>query len=81
MAHVTLTVVANELEAEMLCGELRANGIACEHRSAGIFADRFGSAVTGAVFGEAAQTEAWSTRTISRRLGSSFRTASSGSVA
>jgi hypothetical protein len=57
MAHVTLTVVANELEAEMLCGELRANGIACEHRSAGIFADRFGSAVTGAVFGEVAQTE------------------------
>lgn len=29
MAVVTLTVVSNELEAEMLCGELRANGIAC----------------------------------------------------
>jgi hypothetical protein len=29
MADVTLTVVANQLEAEMLCGELRANGIAC----------------------------------------------------
>jgi hypothetical protein len=50
-------VVPNELEAEMLCGELRANGIACDHRSAGMFADRFGSAVTGAVFGEASQTE------------------------
>ncbi len=29
MGEVTLTVVANELEAEMLCGLLRANGIAC----------------------------------------------------
>ena len=29
MALVTLTVVPNDLEAEMLCGELRANGIDC----------------------------------------------------
>jgi putative signal transducing protein len=29
MALVTLTVVPNQLEAEMLCGELRANGIDC----------------------------------------------------
>ena len=29
MALVTLTVVPNQLEAEMLCGELRANGIEC----------------------------------------------------
>lgn len=54
MALVTLTVVANEMEAEMLCGELRSNGIACMHQSAGAFADSYGSAVTGAVFGAAA---------------------------
>jgi hypothetical protein len=29
VALVTLTVVPNQLEAEMLCGELRANGIEC----------------------------------------------------
>ena len=29
---MTLTVVANEPEAEMLCGMLRANGIACMYR-------------------------------------------------
>jgi hypothetical protein len=28
---VTLTVVPNDLEAEMLCGELRANGIDCSY--------------------------------------------------
>jgi len=57
MALVPLTVVANELEAEMLCGELRANGIGCEHRSAGMLADSYGSAVAGAVFGQAVRTE------------------------
>ena len=31
MALVTLTVVPNDLEAEMLCGELRANGIECSY--------------------------------------------------
>jgi hypothetical protein len=56
MAFVTLTIAANELEAGMLCGELRANGIACMHQSSGAFADSYGSAVTGAVFGEAATT-------------------------
>jgi Putative prokaryotic signal transducing protein len=29
---VTLTVVPNELEAEVICGALRANGIACNYR-------------------------------------------------
>jgi hypothetical protein len=29
VALVTLTVVPTQLEAEMLCGELRANGIEC----------------------------------------------------
>jgi Putative prokaryotic signal transducing protein len=33
MALVTLTVVSNQLEAEMLCGELRANGIPCSHET------------------------------------------------
>jgi putative signal transducing protein len=32
LGEVTLTVVGNEPEAEMLCGLLRANGIACMHR-------------------------------------------------
>jgi hypothetical protein len=31
VALVTLTVVPNDLEAEMLCGELRANGIECSY--------------------------------------------------
>jgi hypothetical protein len=56
MAFVTLTVVANEMEADMLCGMLQANGISCSHRSDGVIAASFGSALTGAVFGEAAQT-------------------------
>ena len=32
MALVTLTVVANETEADVLCGMLRANGIECFQR-------------------------------------------------
>ncbi len=32
MGEVTLTVVGNEPEAQMLCGLLRANGIACMQR-------------------------------------------------
>jgi Putative prokaryotic signal transducing protein len=31
---VPLTVVNNEMEAEVLCGELRAAGIECGHRPA-----------------------------------------------
>jgi hypothetical protein len=31
---VPLTVVANETEAEIICGELRAAGIECGHRPA-----------------------------------------------
>jgi Putative prokaryotic signal transducing protein len=56
VALVTLTIVASEMEAEMLCGELRSNGIACMHQSTGAFADSYGSAVNSAVFGEAATT-------------------------
>jgi len=33
-----LTVVANEPEAEMLCGMLRANGIACAYRTTNLSA-------------------------------------------
>jgi Putative prokaryotic signal transducing protein len=33
MATVRPTVVANEVEAEVVCGELRANGIACFYRA------------------------------------------------
>jgi len=32
VTEVRLTVVGDELEAEMLCGLLRANGIACMSR-------------------------------------------------
>ncbi len=32
MAPVRLTVVGDEMEAEMLCGRLRANGILCDYR-------------------------------------------------
>lgn len=32
MDETTLTVVGDEMEAEMICGLLRANGIECFHR-------------------------------------------------
>ena len=32
MASVKLTVVADEMEAEILCGLLRANGLTCTYR-------------------------------------------------
>ncbi len=57
MALVRLTTVANEMEADILCGELRANGIQCMHQSSGFFAGTFGSAVASATFGEAVQTD------------------------
>ena len=57
MALVMLTTVANELEAEMLCGELRANGIVCSRRNAGIGAALYGDAAAGAMFGQASPTE------------------------
>jgi Putative prokaryotic signal transducing protein len=45
VAPVTLAVVSNDLEAEMLCGELRANGIACSYEKTGM-GTALGSAVT-----------------------------------
>lgn len=51
MDPVKLTVVGNEMEAEMLCGLLRAHGIACNYRktdSAGaIGAESGGFAIAG----------------------------------
>ena len=32
MGAVRLTVVPNEMEADVICGKLRANGIECGHR-------------------------------------------------
>jgi hypothetical protein len=32
MSAVTLTVVGDEMEAEIVCGMLRTNGIKCAHR-------------------------------------------------
>jgi hypothetical protein len=45
VALVTLTVVGSDLEAEMLCGELRVNGIECSYEKAGM-GQALGSAVT-----------------------------------
>jgi len=56
MALVELAIVGTEMEADMLCGELRANGIECMHRATGIVAKAFGSAVTSATFGERVPT-------------------------
>ena len=38
MAEAPLTVVGDEMEAEVLCGMLRTNGIECYHRREGISA-------------------------------------------
>jgi putative signal transducing protein len=35
VSTVTLTVVGDEMEAEVVCGLLRANGIKCSYRSTG----------------------------------------------
>ena len=41
VAAVTLTVVANEMEAEVICGSLRANGIECDYRKTNVAAVDF----------------------------------------
>jgi len=56
MALVTLTVVGNELEAEVLCGLLRTNGIACSHQSTGAEAAPYGSDFAGVLYGQGATT-------------------------
>jgi hypothetical protein len=35
MTEASLAVVSTDMEAEMLCGELRANGIECSYRKIG----------------------------------------------
>jgi putative signal transducing protein len=48
MGQVTLTHVANELEASVLCGLLQSHGIQCEYRktdaAAGVYGGVFSSA-------------------------------------
>jgi hypothetical protein len=41
---VRLAVVSNELEAEILCGLLRSNGILCAHRKSDVAAGMSGYA-------------------------------------
>ena len=53
MAEVSLTVVSNDLEAEMLCGMLQANGISCSYRKIGPAANLG----TFAMVGQAGPTE------------------------
>jgi hypothetical protein len=53
MGTVTLTVAADEMEAEMVCGLLRSNGIECSYRSTGA---SLGAGAAGAL-GMAGPTE------------------------
>ena len=53
MADVSLAVVSSDMEAEMLCGELRANGIECSYRKIGPGANLG----TYAMLGQAGPTE------------------------
>jgi putative signal transducing protein len=57
MALVTLTVVNNELEAQMICGLLETNGIPCEYRNTSVGAAQYGSGVAGVIFGQGSTTE------------------------
>lgn len=52
MSQVTLTHVANELEASVLCGMLRSHGIECDYRKSDAAAG-----VYGGVFSSAGPTE------------------------
>jgi hypothetical protein len=45
MSVVRLTVVGNQMEAEVVCGMLRADGIACEYRRTD-FAQAFGGGLS-----------------------------------
>ena len=61
MALVTLTVVSNDSEAEMLCGLLQSNGIACSYEkagaAAGLGAVYYGTAGPTAVLVDSAELE------------------------
>ena len=54
MDAVTLTVVGDEMEAEALCGMLRANGIECSYRRSDVSA---GIGTIGGGFAMAGPTE------------------------
>lgn len=47
MDEVRLTVVANEMEAEMICGLLRSEGIECYFRKTDLGAGSTGGMLTG----------------------------------
>jgi hypothetical protein len=47
MSEVRLTVTASELEAEMVCGLLRTNGIRCDCRITDPSAAIFGATLAG----------------------------------
>ena len=53
MADVSLAVVSTDMEAEMLCGALRSNGIECSYRKIGPGANLG----TYAMLGQAGPTE------------------------
>jgi Putative prokaryotic signal transducing protein len=54
MDAVTLTYVGDEMEAEMLCGLLRANGMECSYRRSDVSA---GAGTYGGGFAIAGPTE------------------------
>ena len=54
MAPVRLTIVPDEMTAEMLCGRLRAGGIKCGYRKTDVAA---GSGTYGGGFSMAGPTE------------------------
>jgi len=54
MSAVTLTVVGDEMEAEIVCGMLRANGIKCAYRRTNMSA---GAGTYGGGFAIAGPTE------------------------
>ena len=47
MSAVRLTIAGSELEAEMICGRLRAHGIGAETRRTGMSAAIFGGSLGG----------------------------------
>ena len=57
MAFVHLTVVDNDLEADLLCGMLRDNGISCTHESSNLGPGHSRTEVAEAVRGRGSRTE------------------------
>jgi hypothetical protein len=57
MAFVHLTVADNELEADLLCGMLRANGISCTHQISNVGPEHHRTELKEALKGKGAKTE------------------------